>query len=82
MNSYRDEPILFGPEHRLLGVLTRPVGSLQAGIACLMFNFGVTHRTGPRRIQVKLARRLAQQGVASLRFDLSGLGDSLPASNG
>lgn len=79
MNDYRDEPILFGPEQRLLGVVTRPLGNSLAGVACLMFNFGVTHRAGPRRIQVKLARRLARQGVASLRFDLSGLGDSLSA---
>lgn len=79
MNDYRDEPILFGPEQRLLGVVTRPLGNPLAGVACLMFNFGITHRAGPRRIQVKLARRLARQGVASLRFDLSGLGDSLSA---
>ncbi|MDM0028269.1 alpha/beta hydrolase family protein [Variovorax saccharolyticus] len=41
-----------------------------------MYNFGVTHRVGPRRIQVKLARLLAQRGIPSLRFDLSGIGDS------
>lgn len=74
MTSHQEEPLLFGPQGKLLGVMTRPAE--RGDIACLMFNFGVTHRVGPRRIQVKLARRLAQHGVASLRFDLSGLGDS------
>jgi dienelactone hydrolase len=53
---------------------------LSGRVACLMFNFGITHRVGPRRIQVKLARQLAEQGVSSLRFDLSGLGDSRAAA--
>lgn len=76
MNSYQEDPILFGPEGKLLGVVTRPADRQPGRVACLMFNFGVMHRVGPRRIHVKLARRLAAQGVATLRFDLSGLGDS------
>lgn len=76
MTSFQDEPLLFGPQGQLLGVMTRPAGGPSARIACLMYNFGVTHRVGPRRIQVKLARKLAQQGVPTLRFDLSGIGDS------
>jgi pimeloyl-ACP methyl ester carboxylesterase len=74
MTTHQEEAILFGPQGKLMGVLSRAADPGE--VACLMFNFGVTHRVGPRRIQVKLARRLAQQGVASLRFDLSGLGDS------
>src|SRR5690606_29639240 len=35
---------------------------------------------GPHRINVKLARRAAVLGVPSLRFDLSGRGDSGPGS--
>lgn len=42
-----------------------------------MLNTGINHRIGPRRVNVKLARQLAQLGISSLRFDLSGLGDSL-----
>ena len=76
MTNHHEEPLLFGPQGKLLGVVTRPTHRTVGDVACLMFNFGVTHRVGPRRIQVKLARRLAQQGVATLRFDLSGLGDS------
>jgi dienelactone hydrolase len=79
MNTYKEEAIQFGRGSTLLGVVTRPSGHTSNSLACLMFNFGVTHRVGPRRIQVKMARRLAEEGFATLRFDLSGLGDSQSA---
>jgi pimeloyl-ACP methyl ester carboxylesterase len=41
-----------------------------------MFNAGVLPRIGPHRINVKIARALADRGVAALRFDLAGHGDS------
>lgn len=79
-----DESILsFGPEKTLMGVLTRPVAETpQAQVGCLLLNVGVNPRSGPRRINVKTARRLAQGGVPSLRFDLSGLGDSPASASG
>ena len=79
-----DESILsFGPEKTLMGVLTRPVaGTPQAQVGCLLLNIGVNPRSGPRRINVKTARRLAHSGVPSLRFDLSGLGDSPASASG
>ncbi|VTU14161.1 exosortase A system-associated hydrolase 1 [Variovorax sp. SRS16] len=79
MNPPKEEPVLFGPASALFGVLTRPASGASAPVACLMSNFGVTHHIGPHRIQVKLARQLAAQGIATLRFDLTGIGDS-PAS--
>jgi alpha-beta hydrolase superfamily lysophospholipase len=42
----------------------------------LLTNSGVIPRSGPHRMNVHLARRLAKLGVASIRFDLSGLGDT------
>ena len=79
-----DESVLcFGPEKALVGILTRPVaGTPQAGVGCLLLNVGVNPRSAPRRINVKAARRLAQDGVPSLRFDLSGLGDSPASASG
>jgi pimeloyl-ACP methyl ester carboxylesterase len=71
-----ETPLLFGPRHDLVGVLTMPDVRPPAMLGCLMPNTGVLHRIGPHRLNVKLARILAQQGIASLRFDLSGLGDS------
>jgi hypothetical protein len=45
----------------------------------LFFNAGVISRMGPRRFNVNLSRELAARGVASIRFDLSGQGDSSSA---
>ncbi|MFT4268263.1 MAG: alpha/beta hydrolase [Xenophilus sp.] len=72
-----ETPVLFGPDGgRLLGVVTRPAGPSTPPLACLLLNQGAGDRTGPRRINVKLARRLAEHGIASIRMDLAGLGDS------
>jgi hypothetical protein len=40
------------------------------------------HRVGPYRLFVDLARRLADLGFTTLRFDLSGLGDSATYAGG
>ncbi len=45
-------------------------------------NAGVIHRIGPHRLNVKIARALAATGIATLRFDLSGVGDSPAAVGG
>lgn len=79
MSPHKEEPVLFGPASTLFGMLTRPTSGPSAPVACLMSNFGVTHHIGPHRIQVKVARDLAAQGIPTLRFDLTGVGDS-PAS--
>jgi hypothetical protein len=74
--------VLFGPESTLVGVVTQPDGKAAADIACLTFNAGVIPRFGPHRFNVKLARHLATAGIVSMRFDISGLGDSRPALTG
>jgi hypothetical protein len=72
-----EAPVLFGPERNLMGILTSaPPADPPQPIACLLLNVGVTHRVGPRRLNVKLARQLALLGIPSLRLDLSGIGDS------
>lgn len=72
-------PVLFGPDSSLVGVVCKPTLTTVPSIACLMLNAGVVPRIGPHRINVKLARTLACSGIVTLRFDLSGLGDSRPA---
>ncbi len=46
-----------------------------------MSNSGIDCHVGPNRLWVDLARQLAARGLRSIRFDLSGLGDS-PARPG
>lgn len=71
-----ETPVAFGPESALIGVLTKPAAEERSALAFLMFNAGVISRVGPHRINVKLARALARVGETTLRFDLSGRGDS------
>jgi len=47
----------------------------------MILNAGVLHRVGPHRLHVVLARRVASAGVASLRLDLGGIGDSTTTSD-
>ncbi|WP_448208309.1 alpha/beta fold hydrolase [Azospirillum sp. sgz302134] len=74
-----ERPLRFGPTGGLFGILCEPP-SPDAGRerpAVLLLNSGATHHVGSGRMSVLLARHLAERGVASLRFDLGGLGDSV-----
>lgn len=75
---HQESTIAFGPGQRLVGTLsTAPGGPLfGSGVVVLLTNAGVIGRSGPHRLNVKLARRLAEIGVDAFRFDLGGLGDS------
>ena len=74
----KEFPILFGPGDALMGVVTSPADGPSVPVACVLYNMGATYRAGPRRINVKIARQMARLGFTSIRFDLSGLGDSAP----
>jgi len=69
---------------RMFGIYCAPraQGEASSGVlapAVLMVNTGAVSRIGNARLGVRFARRLARQGVASLRVDLGGLGDSQPS---
>ena len=71
-----DMPLKFGPENRLFGMLCRPErGSTEEMV--LIPSGGREPSFGAARQNVVLARKLAQLGIASFRFDFAGLGDSL-----
>ena len=50
-------------------------------VVAILTNSGVIPRGGPHRMNVHLARQLGAMGIPSVRFDMSGLGDS-QRSNG
>ncbi|MGA7417018.1 MAG: alpha/beta hydrolase, partial [Acidimicrobiales bacterium] len=65
----------------LFGIETAPFGDDAKGPVIVMSNSGIDSHVGPNRLWVDLARQLAARGLRSIRFDLSGLGDS-PARPG
>lgn len=77
--------VSFGAGDRLVGTWCAPrsdgAGTCERPVF-LLFNAGVIPRIGPHRLNVKLARALVREGCASLRFDLSGHGDSRGAADG
>jgi pimeloyl-ACP methyl ester carboxylesterase len=75
----KETAIRFGKFDTLIGVITEPETPAQDNRPIIILsNAGLIHRIGPNRIYVKLARLLAEDGYRVLRFDLSGVGDSLP----
>ncbi len=74
----KETTVYFGPERALIGTHTFVNGDarVSADLAVVLTNAGLLTRTGPHGMNVKLARCLARVGVPSLRFDMSGLGDS------
>ena len=76
-----EQSLIFGPERHLVGTVTLPEQPVVGQVMLLLTNAGVIPRVGPHRVNVKLARHFAQQGIAAMRFDLSGLGDSRRSSS-
>ena len=73
-----EEAVVFGTSSRLVGIVTCPAPETRRETAVILFNAGLVHRVGPNRLYVRLARRLSDLGYTVLRFDHSGIGDSLP----
>jgi len=73
--EYVERGVVFDQgEHRLVGVLTLPEIHGDTGVLILVG--GPQYRVGSHRQFTLLARSLAESGIASLRFDFSGMGDS------
>ena len=71
----REQVLELGPDRNVVAIATEPALP-RRGPAVLLVNAGVIHRVGPHRLHVRLARALAEAGFATLRMDLSGIGDS------
>ena len=61
---------------RLFAVLAEPVDGPQPRLCLATVNSAWLRRTGPSRLMVEMGRRAAAAGLAAVRLDLPGLGDS------
>jgi pimeloyl-ACP methyl ester carboxylesterase len=65
----------------LAAVWCQPAQAASAGAVVVFCNAGRNSHVGWARGTVTMARQLAAAGIASVRFDLAGLGDSPPLPN-
>ena len=90
----KEKVLLFKKSRSLVGILTDPPETESSSKlshpgrdlpndrpAIVFLNSGLLHRVGPGRLYVKMARELASNGFAVLRFDFSGIGDSKASDN-
>ena len=74
-----EEAVTFGQSGQFFGVLSEPAESAPKSSELPIVLFLTTashHRIGPNRMYVPMARALAHLGFTSLRFDLTGVGDT------
>jgi alpha-beta hydrolase superfamily lysophospholipase len=71
-----ETPIRFGSPGGLFGILSVPAHPRDNAPPVLIANTGANPRSGNARSAVAIARWLAGNGIASLRMDGAGIGDS------
>jgi alpha-beta hydrolase superfamily lysophospholipase len=76
-HHWTEAPALFGSGGALVGILCEPATPSPARPCVALLGSGRDCHIGWARSHVLLARHLAAQGIASLRFDRAGIGDSL-----
>lgn len=78
-----EQTLIVGAENHLVATLASSSRSHDGRSRCvaILSNSGVIPRTGPHRMNVHLARRFAEMGIPSVRFDMTGLGDSRRSSS-
>lgn len=79
--GFSERPVRFGPDGRLFGVICAP-DRPSGGRAIVFANAGRDYHIGWGRATIEQARALACLGIASLRFDSAGIGDSPPSPGG
>ena len=76
-DTWRETAAQFGPDNRLVGIFCERAEGERRNRAVIFLNSGGVYHIGWARMFVDMARQLAGSGVASLRMDLRGVGDSL-----
>lgn len=74
-DHFIEQHVAFGPDGSLRGVLCKPKSD-EASTIVHMLNAGANSHIGWARMGTEHARTLAAHGIASLRYDFSGIGDS------
>ncbi|MHB1052283.1 MAG: hydrolase 1, exosortase A system-associated [Thiobacillus sp.] len=73
--SWREQPVVFECDgDSLIGIIAQPAQPIETGVVIIVG--GPQYRAGSHRQFTLLARQLAEQGIASIRFDYRGMGDS------
>ncbi len=72
-----EQPLHFGPDGQLFGMVCRPANGMQPERVVVIGNSSGDPHYGHARFGVELARKLASEGIASLRMDFAGIADSL-----
>ena len=75
-SDFREEPVRFGDEDALFGILCCPARPRPGAPAFVLLNRGLNPHIGWRRVAVDHARALAKAGITSLRIDVAGVGES------
>jgi pimeloyl-ACP methyl ester carboxylesterase len=73
--SFSERALIMGKNPQLVGVLSETNKKNKRPII-LLTNAGLLGHVGPFRLYVLMARHFASLGFTTLRFDLSGIGDS------
>lgn len=74
--NFCERALTITTERPMFGVITEPTTPDYAKPLLVFINGGSGHHVGPNRLYVDICRRLAGNGISSVRLDLSNLGDS------
>ncbi len=77
MVKFKEQVIQFNTHQNRFGIFTDTEdNNIKKNVAALLLNAGGTHKIGPNRLYVKMARELINISIPSFRFDFSGIGDN------
>lgn len=79
-NGFIETGLRFREDNRLTGILCEPTGR-RNGATVIIHGTAYDRSTGWGRSAVETARKLAADGITSLRFDAANVGDSPPLPN-